>query len=61
MSQKITLRVLFHAVSQFAPFLEFVNQRAATDAERPRRFRAVGVVLAQHLQDGLPFNFIEPF
>ena len=54
-------KVLFHAVSQFPPFLQFVNQRATADVQSLRRFRAVGFVLPQRLHDCQPFNFIEFF
>jgi len=39
----------FHLVSQFPKSLQFVEQRAAADAQRPGRFGAVEIMLAQRL------------
>ena len=51
-------RYSFHGEAQFAEALELVEQGAPADAEGLCGFRAVGFVLAQGLQDGLPFNFL---
>ena len=40
--------------------MQFVKQRAAADAEGFGGFGAVEIVVAQRLENGLPFDFTEP-